>query len=153
MQLSIPGQGNKASKPLTEKICGGCPSGRNSQSTGEFLGKTHRVLECTQTHLSRNQHQKGPICLWVVGEMTESWPRAEQVALFPLRPLPPKQHHNATKRVALPWQIPKAPPPYNITHALRQRNMVQMKEQIKTPEKQLSDEETDNLSDTEFETL
>ena len=28
-----------------------------------------------------------------------------------------------------------------------------MKEQIKTPEKELSDEEIDNLSDTEFETL
>ena len=28
-----------------------------------------------------------------------------------------------------------------------------MKEQIKTPEKKLSDEEVDNLSDTEFKTL
>ena len=31
--------------------------------------------------------------------------------------------------------------------------MVQMKEQIKTPEKELSDEEIDNLSDAEFKTL
>ena len=31
--------------------------------------------------------------------------------------------------------------------------MAQMKEQIKTPEKELSDEETDNLSDAEFKTL
>ena len=31
--------------------------------------------------------------------------------------------------------------------------MAQMKEQIKTPEKQLSDEETANLSDAEFKTL
>ena len=31
--------------------------------------------------------------------------------------------------------------------------MAQMKEQIKTPEKQLSDKETDNLSDAEFKTL
>ena len=31
--------------------------------------------------------------------------------------------------------------------------MAQMKEQIKTPEKQLSDEEIDNLSDAEFKTL
>ena len=30
--------------------------------------------------------------------------------------------------------------------------MAQMKEQIKTPEKQLSDDEIDNLSDTEFKT-
>ena len=31
--------------------------------------------------------------------------------------------------------------------------MVQMKEQIKTPEKELSDEEIDNLCDAEFKTL
>ena len=34
----------------------------------------------------------------------------------------------------------------------RQRNMVQMKEQIKTPEKQLSNEEIASLSDAEFKT-
>ena len=31
--------------------------------------------------------------------------------------------------------------------------MTQVKKQIKIPEKELSDEETDNLSDTEFKTL
>ena len=31
--------------------------------------------------------------------------------------------------------------------------MAQMKEQIKIPEKEVSDEETDNLSDAEFKTL
>ena len=31
--------------------------------------------------------------------------------------------------------------------------MAQMKEQSKTPEKELSDKETDNLSDAEFKTL
>ena len=35
----------------------------------------------------------------------------------------------------------------------RQRNMAQMKEQIKTTEKELSDEEIDNISDEEFKTL
>ena len=35
----------------------------------------------------------------------------------------------------------------------RQRNMAQVKEQIKTPEKKLSDEEIANLSDAEFKTL
>ena len=34
-----------------------------------------------------------------------------------------------------------------------QRNMVQMKEQIKTPEKELNKMETSNLSDAEFKTL
>ena len=32
----------------------------------------------------------------------------------------------------------------------RQRNMVQMKEQIKTPEKELNERERSNLSDAEF---
>ena len=35
----------------------------------------------------------------------------------------------------------------------RQRNMAQMKEQIKTPEKELNKMEISNLSDVEFETL
>ena len=35
----------------------------------------------------------------------------------------------------------------------RQRNMVQMKEQIKTPEKELNEMEISNLSDVEFKTL
>ena len=35
----------------------------------------------------------------------------------------------------------------------RQRNMAQMKEQIKTPEKELNNMEIRNLSDAEFKTL
>ena len=46
--------------------------------TGEFIGETHRVLEHTQNHPPGNQHEKGPICLWVVEEVTESLPRAEK---------------------------------------------------------------------------
>ena len=38
-------------------------------------------------------------------------------ALFPLWPLPHKQHHSTARRVALPRWIPKAPPPYNLTGA------------------------------------
>ena len=56
--------------------------------TGEFFEETHRVLEHTQNRPPGNQHQKGPIHLWVIGEVTENWPPAEQIALFPLRPLP-----------------------------------------------------------------
>ena len=37
--------------------------------------------------------------------------------------------------------------------ALRQRNMAQMKEQIKAPEKELSDKKVVNLSDAEFKPL
>ena len=43
--------------------------------------------------------------------------------------------------------------PYNITGAQRQRNMAQMKEQIKTPEKQLSNKDIANRSDAECKTL
>ena len=35
----------------------------------------------------------------------------------------------------------------------RQRNMAQMKEQIKTPEKELNEREINNLSDSELKTL
>ena len=56
--------------------------GETLRLTREFIGDTCRVLEHTQTHLPRNQHQKGPICLWVVGEVSESWPRAEQVGII-----------------------------------------------------------------------
>ena len=37
--------------------------------------------------------------------------------------------------------------------APRQRNMAQMKEQIKSPEKEQRDKELDNLSEAEFKTL
>ena len=42
---------------------------------------------------------------------------------------------------------------YNVTGVLRQRNMAQMKEQIKIPEKEINDKEIDNLSDAKFKTL
>ena len=58
--------------------------GETPSLTGECIGETHRVLEHTQAHPPVNQHQKGPICLWVAGEVTESWLRAEQAALVPL---------------------------------------------------------------------
>ena len=49
---------------------------RSRVNRQQFIGETHRILECTQAHPPGNQHQKGPICLWVAGEMTESHPRA-----------------------------------------------------------------------------
>ena len=120
--------------PVRVDAAGEIPSLRR-----EFVGETHGVLEHTQTHPSGNQHQKGPICLWVAGEMTESPPRAKQVALFPLWFLPHIQYHNAATWVALPWQIPNVPPLTMLTATLRQKkkNMVQMKEQIKVPKIEL----------------
>ena len=36
--------------------------GETPSLTGEFVGKTHRVLEHTQNHPPRNQHLQGPVC-------------------------------------------------------------------------------------------
>ena len=83
-------------------------AGETSSLTGELIGETHRVLEHTQTHPPGNQHQKGPICLWVAAEVTENQQRTEQAALFPLGPLPHIQSHSIVTWVGLPWQIPKA---------------------------------------------
>ena len=76
----------------------------------EFIGETHRVPESTQNHSPGNWHQKGPICLWEAGEVSEIWLSAKEAALFPLGPLPHIQCHNAATWVASLWQIPKAPP-------------------------------------------
>ena len=80
--------GNKAShlwlkKPVWSAAARGTPS-----LTGEFFGETHRVLECTQNHPPRNQHQKGPLCLWIAEEVTESQQRAEQGHCSLLDPSP-----------------------------------------------------------------
>ena len=65
--------------PVRVEVAGETPS-----LIGEFIGEKHNVLELTQTHPPGNQHQKDPICLWVVAAVTESHQRMEQVALFPL---------------------------------------------------------------------
>ena len=70
---------------------------------------------------------------------------SRQAALFPLRPFPHRQPRIAAKRVALL--------PYNLSAVPRQRNMAQMKEQSKTSERELSDEEMANLPSGEFKAL
>ena len=65
----------KASKPLAVKTCEAVVVGETPSLTGESIGETHRVLERMQTHPLGNQHQKGPICLWVAREVTESHSR------------------------------------------------------------------------------
>ena len=78
-------------------------AGETPSLTVEFVGETHRVLECTQNHPPGNEHQKGPNCLWVAGKVTKSRLIAEQEALFPLGPFPHVQHHSTAMWVALPW--------------------------------------------------
>ena len=76
--------------------------------TEESIGGAHGFLEHTQAHPPRNQHQKSANCLWVAEEVTESRVRAEQMALFPLRPLAHTEYHNPETWVTPSWQIPKA---------------------------------------------
>ena len=57
---------------MTEKNCEVAVVGETPSLIGESIGSVHRVLECTKPHLPWNQPQKGAICLWVVGEVTES---------------------------------------------------------------------------------
>ena len=93
----------------------------------------------------------------VVGEtpspLESALETSRQTALFPLWLLPNRQRCSAARRVALPGCIPKALPPYNLTDAMRQRTRAQMKEQIKTLERELSDEQIANLSEGEFKAL
>ena len=60
-QLRVPVWEKKSSKPLAIKAGGGAVATKTPSLIGEFVAETHRVLECTQTHPPRNQHQKGPI--------------------------------------------------------------------------------------------
>ena len=74
--------------------------------------------------------------------------------IAPSLPLPHVQCHSAATSVTPPRGTPKAPPLY-VTDSPRQKKKIkaQMTEQIKTPEKELSDQEIANLSDAEFKTL
>ena len=127
-------------------------AGETPSLTGEFLGEAHKVLEGTQTHLPANQHMKGHNLL--VGSKGREgtyrkWGESQASGIVPSLTLPPQTVPQCSK-AGCPTL---ANVPYNITGALRRRNMAQMKEQIKTPEKELSDKEIDNLSDAEFKTL
>ena len=59
VQPRVPGeikpQNLQLKKPVRVEAAGETPS-----LTGEFVGETHRILECAQNHPPWNQHQKGP---------------------------------------------------------------------------------------------
>ena len=62
----------------------GAAAGETPSLTGEVVGETHRGLERAQARPLGNQHQKGPVWLWVEGGVTEIQQRVEQVPLLPL---------------------------------------------------------------------
>ena len=61
--------------------------------TGEFIGETHRVLQCRKIYPSAPE---GPNLLVVEGEVTESRVRAKQVAMFPFLTPRQIQHSNVS---------------------------------------------------------
>ena len=63
-------------------------AGETPSLTGEFIGETHRGLERAQAHPLRNQHQRGPVSLWVAEGVTENQQRVEQAPMLPLGPSP-----------------------------------------------------------------
>ena len=69
-----PGLQHGQIKPQTSdwKTCGGwAAAGETPSLTGEVVGETHRGLEWARTHPLGNEHQKGPIWLWVAEGVTE----------------------------------------------------------------------------------
>ena len=88
MQSRVLVQEKKASKPMSVKICGGCRGRRNCKPHKRCCWRDSQGPRMYTNLLTMNQHQKGSICLWVAGEVTESPSRAEKVALFTLWPLP-----------------------------------------------------------------
>ena len=82
----------------------GAAAGETPRLTGEIVGETHRGLEHAQAHPLGNQHQRGPISLWVAEGVTEIRWRVEQAPLLPLSPSPYIQHHSAAISVTLPQE-------------------------------------------------
>ena len=79
-------------------------AGETPSPTGELIGGTHRVLECTQNHPPTwESAPEGPNLLVGSREVTENRQRVEQVALFPLGPLPHIQCHIGVTWVTPPW--------------------------------------------------
>ena len=90
----------------------------------------------------------------LTGDFIGKWARDEQGSCtVPSLAPPPQAVLQGSKDDYPTWWTPKAPPPYNLPGALRQRNMAQRKEQSKASERELNDGDIANLSDGEFKTL
>ena len=111
-------------------------------------------LECTQTHPPRNQHQKGPICFWVVEEVTESRMRAQQVSKGHCSLSDPSPTYSTTtQQGGLPH-----PDEYPTLHPLQCNQCAETEkygpnERTDQNSRKRSDEEIANLPDAEFKTL
>ena len=70
-------------------------AGETPNLTGQYVGETHRVLGCTQTTHQGISTRRAQFACEQSREVNESLLRAEQLVLFPLRPLPYIQCHSA----------------------------------------------------------
>ena len=87
-------------------------------------------------------------------EFIGKWARDEQGScIVPSLDPPPQAAPQHSKEGCPALVNTEAPRPYNLTGALRQRNRAQMKDQSKTPERELNNEEIANLFDGEFKAL
>ena len=90
-----------------------------------------------------------------MSEATESGARAEQASKQDCSLSDPSPTYSTTihqSGLPCPGEYLRLCPLY-VTGAPKQRNLAQMKEQIETPGKKISDDEIANLSDAEFKTL
>ena len=109
-RVPVPVASNKASNPLAVKTCGGCSGRRNSQPHRRVCGDRleDRVLcplgQGPRVHMNPPTQESAPEGpnLFVGSRGGES--RAKGVALFPLRPCPHIQCHNAAMWVACPGE-------------------------------------------------
>ena len=81
--------------------------GETPSLTGEFVGENQSPTTYTKPPTWESAPEV-PNLLVVEDRVTESQHRAEQAALFPLRPLPNIQCHNTVIWVSIPQQILKA---------------------------------------------
>ena len=118
-QPRVPVWGNKASKTLTEKTCGGWGSRRNSQPHRRVHWRDPQGPKMYTNPPTQESAPEGPNLF--VGSGGSAWKLAERWAeswasgIGPSPTLPHIQHHNATTWIALPWWVPKAPLPYYVT--------------------------------------
>ena len=78
--------------------------------------------------------KKERLCHWTLQDTYDIRPHYQDTELYQLYLIHRNKHREAAK-------------------TRRQRNMAQMKERIKTPEKELNEMEINNLSDAEFKTM
>ena len=143
-----PSMGKKSFKTSDwKKPVGVVTVGETPILTGEFIGEAHGVLERTQNHPPGNQHQKGPICLWVAGKWLKvGWEQSEWHCSLS-DPSPTYSITEQSHGLPRPGEHLRLCPLLFNRPAESKKNIAQMKEQIKAPEKiQLSDEEIANYN-------